>query len=91
MTQVANTPSLQQRLSLMQGWTTEVVIQAPQQLVWEQVTHFEAYSAWNPFVLQAHAEFKVGGMIRFLEDLKQFGQHWINARFLSIDPPHSFV
>lgn len=91
MTQISIAPSIQQRMSLIKGWKTEVVIDAPQQLVWDQVTDFEAYSDWNPFVLEAHAEFEVGATIRFLEDLKKFGQHWINAQFLSIDPPNSFV
>ncbi|EKU98744.1 hypothetical protein Lepto7375DRAFT_8059 [Leptolyngbya sp. PCC 7375] len=91
MTQMSNAPSLQQRMSLMKGWTTDVVIHAPQQLVWDQVTDFKAYSDWNPFVLQADAQFKVGMTIRFLEDLKQYGQHWIKAEFLSIQPPNTFV
>jgi|GEM_PF-530113 len=78
-------------MSLMKGWKTEVVINAPRQVVWEQVTDFEAYSNWNPFVLEARAEFEIGSKIRFLEDLKQFGQHWIDAQFLSIDPLESFV
>lgn len=86
-----DSPTLEQKMSLLKGWTTEVIIQAPHQLVWEQVINFEAYSAWNPFVLEAHADFKVGATIRFLEELKQFGQHWIKATFLSIDSPHSFV
>ncbi|MGB3612654.1 MAG: SRPBCC domain-containing protein [Elainellaceae cyanobacterium] len=85
------TPSLQQRMALMPGWTTEVVIQAPRQLVWEQVTDFEAYSEWNPFVLEASAQFTVGQSVQFLEDLKQFGQHWLTAQFLAIAPPSSFV
>lgn len=84
-------PNIQQKMALMPGWTTEIIIQAPQQLVWDQATDFEAYSTWNPFVLEAHAEFEVGGTIHFLEDLKQFGRHWIKAQFLSIEPPHSFV
>ncbi|NER78469.1 MAG: SRPBCC domain-containing protein [Leptolyngbya sp. SIO1D8] len=91
MTQISNIPSIRQRMSLIKGWTTEVVIHAPQQLVWDQVTDFAAYSDWNPFVLEAYADFKVGATIRFFEDLKQFGQHWINAQFLSIDPPNRFV
>ncbi|MGD1937818.1 MAG: SRPBCC domain-containing protein [Cyanophyceae cyanobacterium] len=91
MTQVSDAPSIQQRMSLIKGWKTEVIIHAPQELVWNQVTDFEAYSQWNPFVIEAHAEFKVGAKIRFLEDLKRFGQHWISAQFLSIDPPNSFV
>ncbi len=64
-----NNPSIQQKMSLMKGWTTEVVINAPRQLVWDQVTNFEAYSDWNPFMLQAHARFEVGATIRFFEDL----------------------
>ncbi|MEO0408248.1 MAG: SRPBCC domain-containing protein [Cyanobacteria bacterium P01_A01_bin.135] len=83
--------SLRQRLTLMPGWTTEIVIPAPQQAVWDQVTDFAAYPKWNPFVLEAIAQFEVGKSIRFLEDLKQFGQHWLTAEFLAIDPPHSFV
>ncbi|MGF1535839.1 MAG: SRPBCC domain-containing protein, partial [Elainellaceae cyanobacterium] len=39
----------------------------------------------------AIAQFEVGQSIRFREDLKQFGQHWITAEFLEIDPPRSFV
>lgn len=92
MTQpVSNRPSLQQRMALMNGWTTEVVIEAPRQRVWEQVTRFEAYPEWNPFVLEAHAQFAVGKSIQFLEDLSQFGQHWITAQFLEIESPRCFV
>ena len=42
-------------------------------------------------MVEAHAEFEVEGKIRFLEDLKQFGQHWIEAQFLAVDPQDSFV
>ncbi len=86
-----NHPSIQQKMSLLKGWTTEVVMNAPRQLVWEQATNFETYADWNPFVLEAHAKFEVGEKIRFLEDLKQFGRHWLKAQFLSITPPNSFV
>lgn len=82
---------LQQRMMLMNGWTTEVVIDVPPHIVWRQVTAFEAYRDWNPFVIEAKAHFEVGKSIHFLEDLKQFGQHWITAHFLDIRPPQSFV
>ena len=92
MTQrAADTPSFQERMALMNGWTTTIIIQVPQQVVWEHVTDFATYPDWNPFVIKASAQFEVGKTIRFLEDLKQFGQHWITARFLAIDPPHRFV
>lgn len=86
-----DSPTLLQSLALMPGWTTEVVIQASAQQVWAIASDFAAYSSWNPFVVEARAEFKVGGTIQFLENLEQFGQHWLSAKFLSIDPPHAFT
>ncbi|MGB0564113.1 MAG: SRPBCC domain-containing protein [Spirulinaceae cyanobacterium] len=92
MTQNSNNlPSFRQRLALMPGWSTEIVIDAPLRQVWNQTTHFESYSEWNPFVIKAQAKFEVGQQIRFLEDLKQFDQHWITAQFLEIEPLHYFV
>ncbi|MEO1093318.1 MAG: SRPBCC domain-containing protein [Cyanobacteria bacterium J06638_28] len=86
-----NRPSLRRRLALMPGWSTEVVINATSERVWEQVTYFEGYSEWNSFVIEAQAEFAIGKQIGFLEDLKQFGQHWITAEFLEINLQSSFV
>ncbi|MGB3693102.1 MAG: SRPBCC domain-containing protein [Spirulinaceae cyanobacterium] len=91
MLQTSKSTDIPPRMSLMKGWKTEIVINAPQQLVWEQVTDFAAYSDWNPFVLKIHGKFQVGETICFLENLKQFGQHWLNADLLTIDRPNSFV
>lgn len=88
---ISQSISLKQKLSLLPGWTVEILIDAPQHYVWQQLTDFASYSMWNPFVLQADADFEVDKTIRFLEDLQQFGQHWLTARFLAIDLPHSFV
>ncbi|HBB34846.1 MAG TPA: SRPBCC domain-containing protein [Cyanobacteria bacterium UBA8803] len=83
--------TLRRRLSLLHGWSTEILIDAPQQIVWERVTDFDRYSEWNPFVLEAYAQFQVGSTIHFLEDLQQFGQHWLTAKFLAIAPPNEFI
>ena len=91
MNQTPQMPEVPDKLSLMKGWRAEVLIDAALLDVWEQVTNFEIYSSWNPFVLAAHGEFEVGKTIRFLEDLKQFGQHWLEAQFLSIDLHSAFV
>lgn len=91
MIKASKSLSIQRRMSLMKGWTTEIEINTPKQLVWEQVTTFTAYSDWNPFVIEAYGEFQVGEKIHFLEDIQQFGKHWLKANFLSIDPPNSFV
>jgi hypothetical protein len=42
-------------------------------------------------MLEAHATLKVGSKIQFLEDLQDFGQHWITARFLTIEAPEMLV
>ncbi|NEQ42932.1 MAG: SRPBCC domain-containing protein [Leptolyngbya sp. SIOISBB] len=91
LTKMSKTTVWRQRLALMPGWSTEIVIDAPRSHVWEQVTNFRAYADWNPFVIEAQADFEIGKTIRFLEDLKQFEQHWIEATFLTIEPPHSFA
>lgn len=77
--------------SLLDGWVTEIIINAPKQYVWDRLVNFEAYKDWNPFILEASAEFKVGSKIRFLENLQEFGQHWITAKFLLIQEPDEFV
>lgn len=70
---------------------TEIIINAPKQLVWDRLVDFEAYKDWNPFVLEASAELQVGSKIRFLEDLQEFGQHWITTKFLLIQEPEEFL
>ena len=44
---------LRQRMALMGGWTVESVINAPRQVVWENVTQFVSYSEWSPFIREA--------------------------------------
>ena len=83
--------SLNSQNSLLNGWVTEISIDAPRQVVWNQLTDFAAYRQWNPFVLEAKATFKVGSTIRFLENLEEFGQHWITAKFIAIQAPEEFV
>ena len=53
-------------MALINGWTTAVIIQAPQQVVWEHVTDFGTYPDWNPFVLKASAQYEVRKTIRFI-------------------------
>lgn len=77
--------------SLLEGWVTEILINAPKQFIWDKLVDFESYKDWNPFILEARAEFKVGSKIHFLEDLQEFGQHWITAKFVLIQEPDEFV
>ncbi|MEL6441336.1 MAG: SRPBCC domain-containing protein [Cyanobacteria bacterium J06621_8] len=83
--------NLQAKLSLMPGWTTDIVINAPSETVWQQVTYFASNQAWNPLVLQAQGDLKVGGESSLHEDLAKFAEYWLRARFLNVNSPQSFV
>jgi hypothetical protein len=39
---------------------TEIIINAPKPFLWDKLVDFESYKDWNPFILEARAEFKVG-------------------------------
>ncbi len=43
---------------------TEIVIEAPAELIWEVLTKFEEYPQWNPFVVQISGELEVGKKLR---------------------------
>lgn len=39
---------------------TEIVIQAPTQVVWKHLTQLDAYSSWNPFIVQSEGAVEQG-------------------------------
>jgi uncharacterized protein YndB with AHSA1/START domain len=41
-------------------WSIEVKVNAPPRRVWEVLTDFEAYSQWNPWLIEAHGHAAVG-------------------------------
>ncbi len=43
--------------------TTNIVINATPEKVWEVLTHFQAYSAWNPFIQSLDGNIQVGKKI----------------------------
>lgn len=51
---------------------TEIVIHAPQEKVWQVLTDFPAYEAWNPVINGVKATPQAGRSIRF--KIKLFGQ-----------------
>ena len=42
---------------------SEVEIEAPAAVVWHVLTDFRAYAEWNPFIVEAEGELKVGATI----------------------------
>ena len=42
---------------------TEITIEAPPEVVWEQLIDLDAWETWNPFVIQASGETAVGSKL----------------------------
>jgi len=51
----------------------ETVIDAPVEDVWKVLTDFDLYSEWNPFLINASVEPRVGGKTRFISDIPEVG------------------
>ncbi len=43
--------------------TTEILINAPIDIVWKTLTNFEDYKNWNPFIIDVSGEIHKGGKI----------------------------
>lgn len=43
--------------------TTEILINAPIDIVWKTLTNFEDYKNWNPFIINVSGEAHQGGKI----------------------------
>lgn len=49
--------------SIMKEIKTEIIIQAPQAVVWKVLTDFEAYGEWNPFIISIIGKQEVGARL----------------------------
>lgn len=52
---------------------TEILIAAPPERVWLQLTDFAAFPSWNPFILEASGPLKAGAQLEVKLDM---GRHW---------------
>jgi hypothetical protein len=65
----------------MKQYHTQIVIQAPMQRVWAELTNFEAYPSWNPLIGELHARLAAGEGIRmFITPLNAF----FKAEFVTV-------
>ncbi len=66
---------------------TEIVISAPPELVWRELTSFSTYEAWNPFIVKAMGEGRVGERMEM--SIRPPGSDTFNFRntIVESDPP----
>lgn len=50
----------------MRSLRNEIVIDASPERVWEELTAFDSYPRWNPFVVRAEGEMVEGGRLRVM-------------------------
>ena len=74
----------------MRELNTNVEINAPAEIVWDVLTDFSAYPAWNPFIREAEGEIRVGARLRI--HLHPPGGKPMTFRPVvqQVEPPHAF-
>lgn len=74
----------------MREINTEIEIDAPAEVVWQVLTDFDAYPAWNPFVREAEGEVREGARLRVR--LQPAGGKPMTFRpvVTHVAPPHTF-
>ena len=55
--------------------TTEIIINAPREKVWEILTDFDNYKNWNPFVIKSTGKAVVG--TRLVNTIKNGGRYFV--------------
>lgn len=73
-------------------WNTayaDCLVNAPIQRVWEVLTDFPGYDAWNRFTYQVEIQtFEVGHEFTFIVNLARYYQRRQRERITRIEPPH---
>ena len=54
----------------MKEISTDIVIDAPKERIWELLTDFEGYANWNPFIYKMSGKLKKGSMVNFKVNAK---------------------
>jgi hypothetical protein len=69
---------------------TDIVIRSPREVVWDILTDFGRYPDWNPFFVQASAQFRVGGRIDVTEVLANGKRLRFGATIADIEQGKTF-
>ncbi|MDP9181147.1 MAG: SRPBCC domain-containing protein [Actinomycetota bacterium] len=67
-----------------------VEIEAPQQLVWDVLTDYARYPAWNPYTVRVETTLEIGSVIDLhLPDPANPGTTFVNSEYVrAVDAPH---
>jgi len=77
----------------MEAWTmfrkelvTEIDIDAPVEEVWKALTDFDAYPRWNPMIIRASGELRVGERLKVRFEPEGSRGHTFRPRLMVVDP-----
>lgn len=65
--------------------SSEIVIAAPSEVVWDVLVDFESYADWNPVEIQAHGEAVVGGVVEHTAQLPGRKPMTFKAKIIEAD------
>src|SRR4030081_3478060 len=65
---------------------TQIEIDAPAARVWDALTDFAAYPAWNPFIVEWKGGVTTGATVRFRFQFIRGVPVWTDAKILRVDP-----
>ena len=65
---------------------SEVEIAAPASVVWDVLTNLHAYGEWNPFIVQAEGELKLGATISTTVNLPGDREQKMRRHVLKLQP-----
>jgi hypothetical protein len=71
--------------------TSEIVIAAPSEVVWEVLVDFGSYGEWNPVEIEAHGEAVVGGVLEHTAQLPGHKPMTFKAKIIEATPAHALA
>lgn len=75
----------------MKNIIAEIDIEASPQAVWDVLTDFEQYPAWNPFIIEMPGPLRLGVPIREKVRLPNGKEVTFSTRIVSLEAPHRLV
>lgn len=71
--------------------SSEIVIAAPSEVIWDVLVDFASYAAWNPVEVQAHGEAVVGGVLEHTAQLPGRKPMTFKAKIIEATPSRALA